>query len=125
LGTAQTRFNTLVGLSSDKRVLANTVSYSSTGAWSNAAASDQTLGTASALNGVTDQFNDWLLTRPAPLVKVFDPYRPGGGVFRSDNKWQANGAALRMTGDGVHPSTLAAHIASLAIDARAFSREGL
>lgn len=94
-----------------KRVFGHTCHSQTTGAWTLADGSDQTVFRSA------EAFNTWLLTVPAPLTAVFDPVSILQLAGNRD-KWFAPG----YTTDGVHPSQ-AAHIAvrdSGIIDPRRF-----
>ncbi len=77
-----------------------------TGAWTLADRSDQTISSGFAVGGVCDQFNAWLLSLVGGglVDQVLDP-RPL--VQASDNKWLADGTVAKYTADGTHQTAFA------------------
>lgn len=82
----------------DKKIVANTISPSTSGAWTLADGSDQT-----SPSTIPSTINPLLLALPSPLVAVFDTAAAVTQVVGGLNKWLAPG----YTADGVHGSQLA------------------
>lgn len=74
----------------------------STGAWTLANGSDQTLAAAFQIGGLCDQFNAWLLTLVGGglVDQALDPRSLVMDL--TTNKWLADGTVAKYTADGTH-----------------------
>jgi hypothetical protein len=89
-----------------KTLLRTTLTHVSTGAWTLADRSDQTLETNSTLGNTIDAVNTWL--RSGAALGYHGLIDCTSGAFAADNKWLADGTTAKNTSDGVHPSQAAA-----------------
>lgn len=71
-----------------------------TGAWTLANGSDQTVGTDQAA------FNAWMRGRPSPISDVYD-INALVALAGNENKWNADGTAAKYTDDGLHGTAFA------------------
>ncbi len=114
--------NTLAAFFSDKSYYRTTLTPRSSGAWTLADGSDQTVGTNFAPGGKHDTVQAAIKAGLPNALGVFDPVPAAFNT--TTNKWLADGTTNKNTIDGVHPSPVAVFAMASAISSAVQAIDG-
>ena len=110
--TIQADLAAIYGYFPTKKILVSTIAPKTTSSDSWATATGQTVDAA---NGVRTAVNDWLRSKPAPIVACFD-VADVMETARNSGKWKNVGdgtATAAMTGDGTHEGAFSYNLVKL------------